>query len=375
MNEKEQENKPKLIQMLMELAELQAVNMKLQAAIFLREARNQVDEKVSNAVQSMQESAKAYGRKAEKLAQEYAEGKQGKEDVISRYEECLEDINEEYADELKQIFEEQQELQEYDMDLANKEYELKQDKKAVAKSPEYKEFRTKIENLKKEAKQALNSGRFEVAEQKSAELRELEENNPLTKINSQIESAREERRVIRDQLKECKMQIEECKNQRFEAIEEATRDKNTELENLNKTTGVRRVLGAILNRLNGANRFKNMVIDAMEGKVNEISTEVLPKVRAAVEKGTEESKKRAQNVREGITEMAEAGISTIGSVKNRAVEKGKATFQNIAQRGRDAKNSIITRMQKKLETKRERTAELQAEYDGQEKETSEDDQR
>lgn len=370
MEDKSQDNKPRFFQVLKELAELQATNMKLQAAIFIRESKEQVDEKVADMAHVIRESAKDYGKKAEKLAEEYAKGKQGKEDVISRYRECLEQINEEYSETMMDIFEKKQELEEDEITLDNHEYALKQRKKEIAKSPEYKEHKKQEKLLVKDIKKATSDGRLEEATQMIEELSELQRNDSLARVNSTLEKIKETRDIIEEELKECNAQIKECKRDRVNAIKEATSDKNIELQNIDKASIARRLLGGILNRINGVNRFKNIVIKSIGGKVDKLAQEVLPVIKENAEKKREEASERFQDVRTRIVERAQAGIETITEVKDfvgdkakDVADRGRSTFSNIIQRGREAKERMITTMQKRVEDKKEKVAELQEQYE------------
>lgn len=389
MDNIEQDNRPKLLQMLRELTELQTNNMNLQAAIFVREARTQVEEKTKEFAQSIQESAKSFGQRAQNLArelvEEYNSGKQGKGNIIENYKKSLAEINEEFNLEMQDILYEKQFYEEQELLSARQESYLKYDRKQILKSPKYKLDMARIRKLKREIKSATNRGEYNLAETKIKELKDLEEINPMANINRLIAREQNIRKVYQNAIRLCDEKIKACKADRFEAIIGATADKNTELINVNNTTPIKRFLGSILNTINGANRFKNIILDRMQNNINITMTEYIPAIKEKIQNRRKEASEKRKELQEKARESFETGIETsketLTGIRDNALEAGRAAVErgrenidNLANLGRESVKSIIRRkheikldildrMQEYIENSREKEAGLQDRYE------------
>lgn len=384
MEKIEEDKKAKLIQLLKELAEIQANNMKLQVAIFVREAKNQVNMKTTEFVESIQESARNFGPKARKFAEtlieNYKEGNNTEaENIIDRYQKALEDINEAYSSELKGLLEKKSKLQEEEIRSIQLEAKRREDRKKLKDSREHRNDLDKIKELKSIIRRARISGETEYAEEQTSFLKKFIEERPITNVGNKIREARENRRKIRRELKECEKEIKDCRRRRDEDIKRVTSEKNRELAS--SATPIRRFLGSILNRINGVNNFKNIVLKKMEDRIDTIRTEDIPKIKENIEKRKIEISKRLQEAQNTARETVETGKEKITEAKETAVETGKTiiekgkegvasvtsygkyTFNSIIQKGHDIKGMIISKIQEEIANSREKNSALAQEYD------------
>lgn len=415
-NNEELSNK-RLLDLLTELAEVQAENAILNAKIFVREGKEQVKGKVAEISNAMQEQAKMYGKKAQELAQQYSENSKEKGNVIQEYEQALFEINAEYAKRMKVIMGEKQDLQAEEQQTYSDEKILKLENKKIRRSPEYLQHMEQEKRLASEIKKALAQGDLDAVTQKTEELKALKTQNPLVKNEAQIGEVQTRRNEIGALLEECEEGIEACRHERFEKIEEITLDKNNQLAVIPKQNIVQKIFGNLFNKINGLAKFKSSVVANIMTRVEKIKTEQLPAVKKTVQEKSEQFVEKMLNKREQLKQKAietrdsvvEKAIETRDTVVEKAIEtrdtvvektteardtviakatgvrdaaiekvigaknavgqgiqnikttvqdRANQTFTNIINRGRQAKESIKSRLQQSIEEKREKNVQL-----------------
>lgn len=162
MKEKENDEKQKkLFQLLRELASVQNENMRLSFGIHARNLRSAAKDNVSKVTNGVIEGAKKMGRGAQKLADDYVAGKNGKT-ALKDYEAKIAELEAEYEDGIKGIRDEiaRLEVQEAEQNTELNEIGQKrtaEHKRAEEASRNLKDIRKKIEELV-EAKEKLQNG-------------------------------------------------------------------------------------------------------------------------------------------------------------------------------------------------------------------------
>ena len=388
MKDIEQDNRPKLLQLFKELAEVQANNMRLEAAIFVKEAKKQVDKKAKDFAQLIKESAINFGKRAQDLAgdliKDYNAGKQGKENIISRYEQSLKTINEEYTSQFGDTLIEKQFCEEQEMECTRKIALLKHKRREMKKTKMHREDVAHARDIKRQLKKAAKEGDFDYAQKLFDQYREIQERSPVTIISREIEEAEQSRKAWKKRIGIINKALKDCKEGRNAEIIDAVAEKSVDLVYAGNTTPIRRFLGSVLNRINGLNKFKNIVLKKMEDKVNQIETERIPEVKEKIQMRKEQLQQRGKEIEDKAKERMDAGRQKATEIKDSVVEagknkveqgkeqikkvtdRGKESLNKIIQKGRDRKEQLIITMEKKIEESKEREAELQdkIEYKG-----------
>ena len=120
---------PKFKDLLKQLAEIQAANAKVNWQIFVKEGKEQVQEKVQSVKDEILEQAKIYGQKIEKIEQQYSINKEEEGSIIEQYRKVLSDINKEYGEQLKNIIAEKQEWQTEEQEAMVNQKKLQNERK------------------------------------------------------------------------------------------------------------------------------------------------------------------------------------------------------------------------------------------------------
>ena len=364
----------RLLDLLAELAQVQAENAMLSAKIFVREGREQIQGKVVDLSKIIYEQAENYGKKAQELAKQYTENSEQKGNIIEQYRQALLDIDAEYAKRMKTIMIEKEDWQAEEQEAYADEKNLRLEHKKIKESPEYHEHMEEEKRLASEIKRALDRGDLDTVTQKTEELKELKQKNPLKQNEEQIEIVQERRQIIAQFLEECQQDLEDCRNERFEQIEGITADKNNQLAIIPKQNVIQKVFGKIFNRLNGFSKFKNNVIEEITSKIEKIKTEQLPVIKETIQEKSEQFLETMQNRREQIKQKAvatrdavtekangakESIVQGTQNIKTTVQERASQTFISIINSGKQTKESIKLKLQKSLEVARERQEEKQ----------------
>ena len=387
----------KLLDLLTDLAQIQTEIAILDARIFAREGKEQVEEKAAEISESIQEKAKMYGKKAQALAEEYSRNSEQRGSIIQEYTQALFEINEEYAKRMKTIMVEKQDLQTEEQETYCEEKRLRLENKKIKKSPEYLQYEEQEKNLTSEIKRALAKGDLQTVTQKTEELKALKAKNPLTINENQIGEVQARREEIAQLIKECEENLEACKDERHDKIEEITSDKNNQLAVIPKQNIVQKIFGNLFNKLNGLAKFKDSVIANITEKIETIKTEQLPAVKEAVQEKSEQFLEEMQNRREQIKQKAletrdavtdkvavardtvvekvtdardavvdkvkgarDTVVQGIQDIRTTVQDRANQTFTSIINRGKQAKESVKIRLQQSLEKARTIQEEKQA---------------
>ena len=364
MEKETQKNTPNFTQMMKELVELQTTNTKLQVAIFVRESREQINSSASNLSQNIQESAKAFGQRAQRYAQKITQKKDknkhehnGEENITVEYKDILQQINDEFEQEMREILKDKQYYELQELRSLHNLYILKRDRKEIRKSDEHKEDIRKEKELKRDIKIAKENGDDSLVDALSYELQVLQY-RPMNNINKLIKKEKNVKAGCRNGIRACNKRIIKCRKDRLMAIIKANTDKNVQIDKTNKTTVVRRTIDSILNKVNGLNRFKNIVVAPIKQKIETIVNETIPEIKEDIQNRQIDASEKMQEIREGAQQIRESVSERIDNV----VQGGKQTMDNIIQTGRETKEKVLATMQSTIENKQQEQVKLQEKY-------------
>lgn len=370
---KEEPQKRKLLSLMRKLSEVQANNMMLTAKITARSGKEQVNEKVSAAKEKIELGAKRYGQKMEKIQEQYNLNKEEKGNILFEYKESLEEINNEYEERIKLALDQKQELEVEEQNLLLEETELKNAKEEMKLSPEYKEYKENEEKRIIEIKNDLDHGNLDDVGIKNEELKQYKKNNPLVKYNEAIEAVRNQRHEISDLIEKCEQEIEAYEEAREMHINEVAEDKDNKLALIQKQSLIQKMTGMLFNRINGAKKFKDNVMDVISKKVDKIKNEDLPKVK---ESAGEKKTKFVENMRdrkEVINEKASRGKEAVKgkassvkegmiSAKDKVADVSKQSYSTMVSKGKAVKSRVADKFENMINNAENRNQELNNKY-------------
>lgn len=328
MEREEQVTVEEILRLVAELTKVQNEKAKVSSKLFIRNGKDQIVNKVNNLKSKLMQQAEIYGQKATKVQETYNLNKETKDNILQEYQEALQEIQQQYEAQDKMYANAIDMWQGEDEKNILKECELKLKRKEIARSPEYVQQMLAEETLQKEIKKDVSKGNLDLATEKIEELKSLQSKNPLSQCDREIKEVQERRDRTENLIEMFKKRREECHEDRNEDINSAMEDRDTQLVAMKKQNLFQKVAGNIMNKLNGANRFKNNVMKVLAQKVNHIKEETIPELQEklsdkmfdieqkaeglmqdTLDKGRETKEKTMQELKNFLTEKIEADRS------------------------------------------------------------------
>lgn len=335
-NENNQTSKRKILNLMKELANIRLHSGALGIKMNAIEGKNLVSEKYTQMKDNIQEKAKMYGKQAREMAENYANNKDSKNNVLQQYRESLEAIVKEYENAIQEVMKEGEFYQDKEEIAMIDELNLKDERREIKKSTEYKEQMQQEKDLKREIKQALEQRDLTTVTSKTKELETLQEKNPLLKCEKKIEEAQQIRKSLKEAMKLCNQEIKVLQNNRDKSINEATVDKDNKLEPI-KQNIFQRAVGALFNKINGAKKFTKNVIDKVQETIYDINNNKLPAVREKVGEKVEE-----------LSEVINEKAIDISDKGKEIIEKGKGNLDQLKQNAKETKEKMMQEAESKL---------------------------
>ena len=151
-NENNQTSKRKILNLMKELANIRLHSGALGIKMNAIEGKNLLSEKYTQMKDNIQEKAKMYGKQAREMAENYANNKDSKNNVLQQYRESLEAIVKEYENAIQEVMKEGEFYQDKEEIAMIDELNLKDERREIKKSTEYKEQMQQEKDLKREAR-------------------------------------------------------------------------------------------------------------------------------------------------------------------------------------------------------------------------------
>lgn len=326
-----------LLALIKELAYIQMCNTMISAQIFARAGKDQIDDKVNGMKDKIMKQAEVFGQKAKKVEETYNLNKESKNNILQEYRESLELIEEQYEIRSQAILQERSDCQDEEQATMLKENELKQNRKQIKKSPQYIEQVREEKALAKEIKKALDEGDLDTVTVKNEELKRLKAKNPLMKCDQEIEKIQQQREQIQEMISQCEQELENCEEDRYNSIEQVTQDKDNKLMEMKKQNIFQKIAGAVMNKISGAKRFKDNVIQKLAQKVRNIYNEKYPEI--------------SRDTSEKINSFRES----MGKGKDKTLDKGRETKEQLMQK-------VIAKLREREQQSREPNAQYKVAY-------------
>lgn len=338
MEENNNESQKKLIDLLKELAAIQADNMKLSFAIKARETRDIIDDKIQSVKDTINERAKAYGARARKLAEDYVAGENGAE-LIQNLEETMIELKNRYTEMLLGISDEIANLETEEYELTLQIYELKEEiarKKMMigVLTAENSKLIQKRENIMKEFQEAKLTHDNEKLSRVSEEFRHTI--GPYKKYREQKAQLQQEISINEEMVENMEKILEQIRR----GIDNKENDYNAkkiewylskrnlqeQIDNaqsmIPQQNKFQKFVGSILMKINGTKKFSRDVIDKVKEETLRITTEEIPRIA------------------------------------NETKDIATKPIKQIISKARDTKYAIIDKVQKRLDAKKQRHIEL-----------------
>ena len=341
VEEQNGESQKRLIDLMKELSEIRASNMKLSFAIDTREFMQQLDDMTKGLRDGIAVMAKYYGTKAQKLAAEYVDG-QKKAEQVKAYEDKIDKLRARYKKGLRAISKKR-------VSLENREEELLIELDGLAEDRGEIETRAgtilmrmnnlvqRRDTLKQMAAQIANdddpqleeqleaiSGELNVIKAKyaqyEAQIRQMQKKQQ--EIEQREQAARQELNDVADLLEANKQERERYKEANkgiIQEIETNKKERKSVIALMPQQNIFQRMIGALVNKINGLNKFKEQVSIRVDEMANGIPLD--------------EENENSDNAVETISE--------------------------IIIQARAARDDMIAKLQKKLEAKRAKNKVLQ----------------
>lgn len=275
---KEQATTAEFISIVKEYNEVNKELIYVLQKIYEKECKQSVSEKVKEMADNVKQKAKNLGQKIEKVEEIYKLNKDTKDNILQQYKDSLSEIDNYYEKVYQAVLRQKVKNQDQEQATILKEYELKQNRKKIKKSPQYAEQIKQEKALAKEIKKALDKGDLDTVAVKNEELKCLKSKNPLMLCDKEIERTQTQRFYIQQLITECDQELENVKIERKSRIQQATQDKDNQLATVKKQGLFKKVVGAIRNKISGAKMFKDNVIEKLAEKMGYIKQEMIPQV-------------------------------------------------------------------------------------------------
>lgn len=317
--EKMRTNKLKLLQEYMNTkAQLQFYRARVRIAMFQKSSKEAVENSVNGLKNYITTTAENY---SQKISQKYNGYKQIYH-LEMDYQGYIEEIEQEYDDNMKQI---EQKISE----LEQKECELTSEKAVLYTSQELEAEKQEIGNL-------FINGNIEEATKRAEEYKNKVK--PLEDRQNEIDKEIEE---IRKQKEECEEKVEELQLDIAEQLETSRIMKNEEFHRIGEEymivpTSHRNIISKavswIRNKINGTKYYTKDVIEPLQKGVVNIKDKKIPKIKETLKTETNEFLKSVDNkthISERTSKAKEASISLGSNIKDTVVTNSKNMWENI----------------------------------------------
>lgn len=337
----------------------------LLAAIYAKKGSRLVSTKTSEFKELIEEKAREYGKKityneASKI-QNTMEA-----NLIREYTLALEKVSKQFELKYKSALSQKLKLQGMDLGaiLLQNSTALKRDE--YKKAPEYE----KEQQLREDAKKAIEEGDYEALETMNKELREISKVNHATKLEKETKNIRAERAILNEEIKKYDEILKKCEAERRQAIELIAGKK----ENLMQTSDKKYLLvieeqnwfqktwTKLMNKLNGGKKYIENVVNPLSKKVRDINYKLTPALKSKLQNETE---KILKSTEEKIEKFE--SINIINSMKEqRTKENTKQSFRGLVSTSRGETKWLLTKTEEQIYKTETKPKEVQSQKENKE---------
>lgn len=324
----------KLVDLLKELSEYEALASKVHAREFNKKTKDFVSNKVSDLKKYVDDQAGIY--------------KQAKEDVasvIEYYEGILAQARAEYKKEAKSLIQEKEEWEQAETENIAKYEERKQEFKEM---PGYKEFakrKAEIIQLKRQGRTeeadkkreefneykaglpkrvkalqtkitlCIQNDDIETAEMQMKTLKKLQKESELANCDNELGKIKSQIQLCRKSIKEQNEKIESCENDFETEVEKITGSQEKALSKVDKQNIFQKLLVRVFG---SAKQFDKNVMSPLKQKMQKFKNETLP---AKVEQMEKDAGKRKKDLKDKTGQVIDSVGKTFTSIIDGAKKK------------------------------------------------------
>lgn len=324
----------KLVDLLKELSEYEALASKVHAREFNKKTKDFVSNKVSDLKKYVDDQAGIYKQTKTDVAS-----------VIEYYEGILAQARAEYKKEAKSLIQEKGEWEATEKDLlAEKEEKLEEFKKmpgykefakrkaeirqlrkqgktkeATKKREEFEEYKGSLQQKRKALEIKINlsiqKGDLETAEMQMKNLKKLQKECKLAECDTELGKINSRIRLCRKNMDEQNRKIEECERKFEEASEEITSSQEKALSEVDKQNIFQKLLVRVFG---SAKQFDKNVMSPLKQKMQKFKNETLP---AKVEQMGKDARKRKEDLKDKTGQVIDSVGNTFTSIIDGAKKK------------------------------------------------------
>lgn len=280
----------KLVDLLKELSEYEALASKVHAREFNKKTKDFVSNKVSDLKKYVDDQAGIYKQTKTDVAS-----------VIEYYEGILAQARAEYKKEAKSLIQEKGEWE------------------ATKKREEFEEYKGSLQQKRKALEIKINlsiqKGDLETAEMQMKNLKKLQKECKLAECDTELGKINSRIRLCRKNMDEQNRKIEECERKFEEASEEITSSQEKALSEVDKQNIFQKLLVRVFG---SAKQFDKNVMSPLKQKMQTFKNETLP---AKVEKMGEDARKRKDDLKEKTGQVIDSVGNTFTSIIDGAKKK------------------------------------------------------
>ena len=297
--EKAQENKS-IFDLLKELADIQFNRAKVEAALFVKKGIKLISGKVSDMRDCILENAEEYHQKIEFIEGTKTIKNAIEANILRNYELSLNTAKREYEAMRNGIAKEKGNLETIENTAIMRQAKYGKLLEEEKKKPEF----AKREELKKQAKEAIDNGDDDKAASLIEEIRVLNKSLKVKEYEKEYNENLLIRKRVEEQRKKWDKILDGLQGEERTAIEIITGKKENLLKKsdekylavVGKQNWFKKVIGRIANAFVASKRYADNVTDVLNKKVENISEKLVPGVVKTVEEKREELKKRHEEL-------------------------------------------------------------------------------
>lgn len=279
------------------------------------------------------EQAKKYGQDASVLNSD-----------VEEYKNMLEEVNVELDKIKKSLMKQKEDIQSTEYDKIVLLSQKRDERKALKKSDEYKEYRTEINNLNRDLlKEMENEAPNDVEIKRiTEEIEKKEKEDKLVMCENEIQELRKSIIEARKLSIEVDKQIDQCTANLKDYLDKVSKGEGLPvIDNANKKVSfIQKVFGSIFDKIGGANKFEETVIKTVKQKVERMKTIYLPEVLQQVQDdGIEEIStviEKNQKIQKNAEEIEDTKVSAKQEIAS-VIDK----FKKIIDAGNDKRKTLI----------------------------------
>lgn len=295
--EEEVQKQAKISELLKQLSLQQLSIAKISAAIFLREGKDKIVDKTKELKDTIKKSAKSFGAKAEKYAEDYINAKEEKNSLLKAYEEMLNNIDENYKASFEYFENAKIGWENVEFEAITEIEKAKDERTNVKNSEEYKNYVMEKNRLISEIQDAATREDMETIRAKTIELEQYIDQNPLTKYDEKIKIAEDLKEQARNNIEYCEDSIQETRRSRNNEINDLAMQRDEAIAGLVKQNIFQKTIGMLFNKFNGISKFKNNVIEKISETIQKNFDEFKERRATAKELREEKKEQKAEEKR------------------------------------------------------------------------------